>query len=64
VDIPEDLAQALEDLPQAKEAFNQLSYSHKKEYVNWILSSRQAETRQHRIEKALILLSQGKKLRG
>jgi hypothetical protein len=64
VEIPEDLAQALDNLPQVKSAFNQLSYSHKKEYVNWILGARQAETRQRRIEKALMLLSQGKKLRG
>jgi hypothetical protein len=64
VDVPEDLAQALESLPLAKDVFNQLSYSHKKEYVNWVLSARQAETRQRRIEKALMLLAQGKKLRG
>jgi hypothetical protein len=64
VDVPEDLLQALENLPQAKEVFAKLSYSHKKEYVNWIFSARQAETRQRRIEKALVLLSQGKKLRG
>jgi len=64
VDVPQDLAQAFETLPQAKDAFNQLTYSHKKEYINWILGARQAETRQHRIEKALLLLSQGKKLRG
>jgi hypothetical protein len=64
VDVPEDLAQALESLPLAKDVFNQLSYSHKKEYVNWVLSARQGETRQRRIEKALMLLAQGKKLRG
>ena len=64
VNVPEDLVQALESLPLAKSVFNQLSYSHKKEYVNWILCARQAETRQRRIEKALMLLSQGKKMRG
>jgi hypothetical protein len=64
VDIPEDLLQALDNLPQARDGFNQLAYSQKKIYVDWILSARQEATRQRRVEKALALLSQGKKLRG
>jgi hypothetical protein len=64
VDVPQDFAQAFESLPQANDAFNHLTYSHKKEYINWILSARQAQTRQRRIEKAVMLLSQGKKLHG
>jgi len=64
VDVPQDLAQAFERLPPAKYAFNQLTYSHKKEYINWILSAKKAETRQRWIEKAVMLLSQGKKFRG
>ena len=64
VDVPQDLEQAFETQPRAKDAFNQLTYSHKKEYVDWIMSAKQAATRQRRIEKAIVLLSEGKKLRG
>jgi hypothetical protein len=64
VDVPEDLIQALESQLQAQDVFSKLSYSQKKVYVDWVLSARQEATRQRRIVKALMLLSQGKKLRG
>jgi hypothetical protein len=64
LETPADFTQALSDQPQANEVFDRLSYSHKKAYVDWISSAKQGETRQRRIEKALVLLSQGKKLRG
>jgi Bacteriocin-protection, YdeI or OmpD-Associated/Domain of unknown function (DUF1905) len=64
VDIPEDLKQALDSHPQAQSFFASLSYSQEKIYIDWIMSARQEATRQRRIEKALLLLSQGKKLHG
>lgn len=62
--LPEALMQALVSNPLAREAFEKLSYLHKKEYVNWVLGAKQEATRQRRIEKILALLSQGKKMRG
>jgi len=62
--IPDDLVQAFVNQPLAKDVFEKLSNSHKKEYVNWIQGTRQEETRRRRIEKAVELLSHGKKLRG
>jgi hypothetical protein len=62
--LPEALIQAFVSCSLARDAFVKLSYSHKKEYVNWILGAKQEETRQRRIEKSIGLLSQGKKLRG
>lgn len=62
--VPDDLLQAFVNQPLAKDVFEKLSYSHKKEYVNWIMSAKQEETRRHRIEKTVELLSLGKKLRG
>jgi hypothetical protein len=64
VDIPEDIKQALDSHPQAQSFFSSLSYSQQKIYLDWIMSARQAQTRQRRIKKALLLLSQGKKQRG
>ena len=58
--LPEALLQAFVCNPFARDAFDKLSYSHKKEYVNWILGAKQEDTRQRRIEKTLALLSQGK----
>lgn len=62
--IPDDLRRALEDHPEALSGFEKLSHSQQKLYVDWILGAKQEEARSHRIEKALILLAQGKKLRG
>jgi hypothetical protein len=64
VEIPDDLRQALENQPEARAGFEKLSYSQQKIYVDWILSARREDTRTRRIEKALSLLAQGKKLRG
>lgn len=61
VKLPLDLAEALTPHPMALNYFNQLAYSHKKEYVLWILSAKQDKTRQARIEKALDMLQNGKK---
>lgn len=62
--IPDDLRQALENQPDAMFGFEKLSYSQQKLYVDWILYAKQEATRRNRIEKALSLLAQGKKLRG
>ena len=62
--IPEDLKEAFNSQPQAKDVFKKLSNSHKKEYVNWILGAKQEDTRQRRIEKTLELLLQDKTTRG
>jgi hypothetical protein len=59
--IPEDLASALDQHPAAKAFFEALSYSHRKEYVIWILSARRAETRSDRVEKTVAKLQLNKK---
>jgi hypothetical protein len=59
--IPEDLASALDQHPAAKAFFEALSYSHRKEYVIWILSARGAETRSDRVEKTVAKLQLNKK---
>jgi hypothetical protein len=62
VDIPPDLEQALAADPQARAAFEKLSYTHQKEYLEWIQSARKDETRQRRIEKTIEKLSEGNSL--
>lgn len=65
VDVPDDLRAALQAAaPSLLEPFLQLSYSHEKEYIDWIESAKKAETRARRIEKAVELLKEGKRLKG
>jgi len=61
VEIPQDLQEALELEPQAKDAFKKLSYSHQKEHVHAILDAKREETRQKRIAKTIQMLLQTSK---
>lgn len=61
VEVPEDLQQALNESAAAKELFDTLAYSHRKEYVEWITSAKREETRIRRIGQAIEKLSDGKK---
>jgi uncharacterized protein YdeI (YjbR/CyaY-like superfamily) len=54
----------LEEVDKANEAFQKLSYSHQKEYVEWIEAAKKNETRAGRIEKAIGMLPEGKRLKG
>jgi len=60
---PADLLAALENHPEAKAFFEQLSYTHQKEYVQWIEETKRQETRQARIARSIEMLQQGKKTR-
>jgi hypothetical protein len=53
---PDDLIARLARNEIAKASFDALSYTHKKEYVQWITSAKKEETRRKRIEKTLELL--------
>ena len=53
VTAPTDLAKAFEEEPGAKRAFEDLSYSRKRWYVEGIESAKKPETRRRRVEKAI-----------
>jgi len=59
--LPEDFSSRLSVEEEAGEFFEKLSYSHKKEYVQWIESAKKAETRQKRIEQAVGMLKDKRK---
>jgi Bacteriocin-protection, YdeI or OmpD-Associated/Domain of unknown function (DUF1905) len=63
VTVPDDLKKALAQSPAQTKAFAALSYSHQKEYVDWIEGAKRTETRANRIEKTIALLAAGKKSR-
>ncbi len=61
VEVPEDFQQVLNNNPKAKEIFDTFSYTHKKEYVQWIEGAKKQETRENRIKKAVEQIDGGKK---
>jgi bifunctional DNA-binding transcriptional regulator/antitoxin component of YhaV-PrlF toxin-antitoxin module len=59
VEVPAALASALSANPPAKAAFEELSYTHRREYANWIAEARREETRERRAKKAVAMLRDG-----
>jgi hypothetical protein len=49
----EDLAKALDENPKAKESWEKLSYTHKKEFVLVLEEAKKPETRARRLEKII-----------
>ena len=49
VDVPADLAAALDAAPGAREAFDAASFSHRREWVEWVEEAKRAETRSRRV---------------
>lgn len=60
VEVPADFQQLLDENPKAKQLFDSLSYSNKQRYVLPMGQAKTEETRQRRMEKAIIELSEGK----
>jgi uncharacterized protein YdeI (YjbR/CyaY-like superfamily) len=58
--VPDYFQAALRKKKKALAAFEKFSYSHKKEYVEWIVEAKREETRQKRIATALEWLAGGK----
>jgi uncharacterized protein YdeI (YjbR/CyaY-like superfamily) len=58
--VPDYFTAALRKNKRALVAFEAFSYSHKREYVEWITEAKREETRQKRIETMLAWLAEGK----
>jgi uncharacterized protein YdeI (YjbR/CyaY-like superfamily) len=58
--IPEDLAAALDQNKAAAKAFHRFSPSHRREYIEWIVEAKRAETRRKRVATTLEWPSEGK----
>jgi len=59
--IPEDVQNLLAEYPEAQTFFEKLSYTHRKEYINWITSAKRDETRAKRVLVFIEKLLQKKK---
>ena len=60
VRVPPDLNVALQKNSKARKTFENFSYSHKKEYLDWISDAKHDETCRRRLETAIQWLAQGK----
>src|SRR2546423_4926738 len=60
INVPSDLKAALQKNAKAKKTFDDFSYSHKKEYVDWITDAKRDETRKRRLQTTIQWLAQGK----
>ena len=58
--VPDDFAAALRKNKKALATFDEFSYSHKKEYLDWILEAKREETRRQRMATAIQWLAEGK----
>ena len=63
IEVPDALAAALADDGRAAEAFEDLSYSHQREFVEWIDEAKRAETRARRIAGTVERLHAGRTAR-
>ena len=63
VEVPPPLQKALQ-AERLLPVFNQLSYTHRKEYCRWIADAKKEETRSNRLRKAVAMLRKGVKTPG
>jgi Bacteriocin-protection, YdeI or OmpD-Associated/Domain of unknown function (DUF1905) len=61
VDPPADLAGALAADPEAKAAFDGLSFTHRREYAEWVAGAKRESTRRRRVEQAVRMLRDGRR---
>jgi len=60
VQAPGALAAALAADLQAAASFEQMAFTHRKEYARWVAEVKRAETRQRRVAQALEMIRPGK----
>lgn len=59
--IADDIAIVFDENPEAKDLFDKMSYTHKKEYIRWIEEAKKPETRENRKIKMIRMILDGKK---
>lgn len=61
VEVPEDVQTALDAVPEAASFYKSLSYTHQREYMEWITEAKRPDTRIRRTQKAIDMMLEGKK---
>lgn len=60
VDLPPDLAAALDADPSVRARFDALAYSHRKEFVRWVSEAKREQTRASRAATCVEMVRQGR----
>ncbi|HET6466243.1 MAG TPA: YdeI/OmpD-associated family protein [Nitrospiria bacterium] len=58
--VPRDLKTALSQNKNARNLFEKLSFTHKREFIRWVESAKRPETRARRIRNAVTRIAQGR----
>jgi uncharacterized protein YdeI (YjbR/CyaY-like superfamily) len=61
IEIPSDFLKLLNKNKDAKAIFDKLAYTHRKEYINWIIEAKKEETRNRRVKQAIEMIKSNKK---
>lgn len=61
VEVPEDVQEVFGENQEAFERYQKMSYTHRKEYINWITEAKKPETREARKKKMIEMILSGKK---
>jgi len=59
--VPDDVQGLLNQNEKAKDFYDKMSYTHRKEYIRWIEEAKKEETRERRKIKMIEMLLEGKK---
>ena len=59
--IPSELMEAFKKRPRAYEVFENFSYSHRKEYIEWVDEAKREATKIKRVEQTITWLLEGKR---
>jgi uncharacterized protein YdeI (YjbR/CyaY-like superfamily) len=60
--MPLEFTKALDKNKRAKENFEQLAPSYRRNYIGWIQAAKRDETKKKRIKESVLLLAKGKRL--
>lgn len=59
VKLPDDMSAALKKNKKQSDFFNALSFTNKKEYIEWIVTAKREETRTERVKETITRLGKG-----
>jgi len=63
VNVPPDVLELFGENPDAGEFFSTLSFTHQREYIEWVEDAKKEETRARRKKKMVEMLREGKRTR-
>jgi uncharacterized protein YdeI (YjbR/CyaY-like superfamily) len=62
MDVPPELAEALGRNKSAKEFFEKLAPTYRRQFIGWVIMAKRPETKAMRVRESLALLARGEKL--